>query len=311
MSQTHSPQASAAPSALDTDDVENVSMQDSPSSKNSGFEGSDADKGSDNNGSEQDKAHGTVEEEILFEKDFQIPPSFGRAINEETLQDDDHPYVFWASLRLPIPLNPPNPMAAVYDALEEFMSQFTDEDPNFIVYPYKVSKYESTDDLPPPIETPDDIPDDVDDWLEYFPGAKPRTTGGDTYTQLLVGMSKPLPKVIKNLSAWMRNKKFGLWYAYLQSEQPTSLGWLLFSTQTMNVERLKEAISEAIDNVPVGLRWKTISHGTQGAIPKDQQVKALHILVDKLDVAMAKPLIMALYTSKPQADHQFPLHICM
>jgi len=77
----------------------------------------------------------------------------------------------------------------------------------------------------------------------------------------------------------------------------------------MEVERLQEAISEAIDGIPVGLRWKTISQESQGTIPKDQQVKALHVLVDELDVAIAKPLTTALYTSKPTADHQFPLHV--
>jgi len=54
-----------------------------------------------------------------------------------------------------------------------------------------------------------------------------------------------------------------------------------------------------------------ISHGSQGAIPKDQQVKALHVLMDKLDVPMAKPLLMALYTNNPMINHQFPLHIRM
>jgi len=57
--------------------------------------------------------------------------------------------------------------------------------------------------------------------------------------------------------------------------------------------------------------WRTISIGSQGPIPKDQQVKALHIYVDKLDVNMAKPLLMALYTSKTSPEHQFPLHIRM
>jgi len=109
----------------------------------------------------------------------------------------------------------------------------------------------------------------------------------------------------------MRNKCFGLWKAYLQSEQPTSLGWFLFSTQTMNIDLLKDAISDKLENIPIGLHWKTISHSSQGSIPQDQQVKALHVLVDELDVPMAKPLILALYTSKPGFDHQFPLHIRM
>jgi len=54
-----------------------------------------------------------------------------------------------------------------------------------------------------------------------------------------------------------------------------------------------------------------ISQGSQGSIPKDQQVKALHVLVDELDVNLAKPILMALYSSKPSQDHQFPLHIRM
>jgi len=311
MSQPHNPYASKAPAAVTTEDEDNVSMRDSPSSKNSSEEAHTQEEGMEDEERSQTKENDATEEEINFEEDFQIPPSFSRPINEETLRDNDHPYVFWASLRMPIPPNPPNPMAAVYDALEEFIMHFTDEDPSFIVYPYKLSAYESIEDLPPPIETPDDIPDDIDDWLEYFPGAKPRKTGGDTYTALLIGMSKPLPKVIKNLSAWLRNKKFGLWHAYLQSEQPTSLGWLLFSTQTMNEEKLKDAISEEIGNIPVGLRWKTISQGSQGQIPKDQQVKALHVLVDELDVNLAKPLLTNLYSSKPSQDHKFPLHIRM
>jgi len=79
----------------------------------------------------------------------------------------------------------------------------------------------------------------------------------------------------------------------------------------MDIKLLKDAISDLIENVPVGLCWKMISHSSQGAIPKEQQVKALHVLVDELDIPMAKPLIMALYTNSPSANHQFPLHIQM
>jgi len=71
-------------------------------------------------------------------------------------------------------------MAAVYDALEEFVGQMAEEDPNFMVYPYHLSKYKSVEDLPPPIETTDDLPDDIDKWLDYFPQAKPRISGGNT-----------------------------------------------------------------------------------------------------------------------------------
>jgi len=140
-----------------TGDDDNVSMQESPCSKTSGKEDSKHEETSDKAEEEhaQNQQDNNGEEEINFKEEespFQIPPSFSRSITEETLRDNDGPYVFWASLRLPIPEKPVNPMAAVYDALEEFITQMADEDPNFVVYPYHLSKYKSVD-LPPPIET--------------------------------------------------------------------------------------------------------------------------------------------------------------
>jgi len=161
--------------AVQTIDDDNISMKDSsPSSKNS----ADSNDGQGDAQQNKDppprsKTSDADARSGFDENPFQIPPSFGRPITEETLRDTDHPYVFWASLRLPIAKDPANPMAAVFDALEEFVSQFANEDPNFVVFPYNLSDYESVEDLPPPIETAEDIPDDIDEWLEYFPGAKP------------------------------------------------------------------------------------------------------------------------------------------
>jgi len=158
----------------------------------------------------------------------------------------------------------------------------------------------------PPIETANDLPDDIDKWLTCFPQAKPCFLGGDTYMALLIGLSVPFPKLINLLSTWMRNKWYDLWKVYLQLEQPMSLTWLLFSTSMMDAELLKAAISDHIENIPVGLCLKTISIGPQGLILPNQQVKALHVYVDELDVSMANPLPMALYASKMSADHKFP-----
>jgi len=94
-------------------------------------------------------------------------------------------------------------MAAVFDVLEEFVMTLVEEDPNFVVFPHNVSEYELVKELPPLIKTLDDLPSDIDKWLMYFPQAKLRVSGGDTYTALLIGLSIPLPKLVKNLSTWM------------------------------------------------------------------------------------------------------------
>jgi len=54
-----------------------------------------------------------------------------------------------------------------------------------------------------------------------------------------------------------------------------------------------------------------ISIGTQGSVPPDQQVKALHLYVDESDIILAKPQLMAVYTSKPTPTHMSLLHVWM
>jgi len=137
-------------------------------------------------------------------------------------------------------------MAVVYDALKDFVTQLADKDPYFVVFPHNLSKYKSVDELLPAIEMAEDLPNDIDKWLTYFLQAKLHISGRDTYTSLLIGLSAPQPKLVKALSTWMQNKWYGLWKAYLQSEQPMSLGWLLFSTLMMDVDLLKEAILDCI-----------------------------------------------------------------
>jgi len=51
-----------------------------------------------------------------------------------------------------------------------------------------------------------------------------------------------------------------------------SIGWLLFSMNTMDPLLLKQQIMEHIQDIPVGLHWKMISMGTQGQVKEEDQV---------------------------------------
>jgi len=149
MSTPSNPYQKSPPTAVHTEADDNVSMRDdSPSSKNSSnTQNEHGDDAHVEDSSPRSKSSG--DEGNFEDTTFQIPPSFGRPITEETLRDKEHPYVFWASLRMPIPPNPANPMAAIFDALEEFISQLSEEDPHFVVYPYNLSAYDEVEDLPP------------------------------------------------------------------------------------------------------------------------------------------------------------------
>jgi len=46
-------------------------------------------------------------------------------------------------------------------------------------------------DLPKGIVDIETLPKEVDEWLPYFPQAKPQAKGGNLYTSILMGLSQP------------------------------------------------------------------------------------------------------------------------
>jgi len=164
-----------------------------------------------------------------------LPPSFHHTLTKETLCDNDCPYIFWASIQIPIPEKPDDPVTMMFKHLANFMIHMLEADTHFTMFPHNLSKYELLEDLPELLEDPDHIPSEVDDWLEYFPGAKPHASSSYMYNLALLGFSEPFPTVIKATATWLRKSKFGLWKLSLQSEKPVLLGWLLFLTSTMEL----------------------------------------------------------------------------
>jgi len=91
--------------------VEDMVMKDAPScaSLESTASGSGAvdpplgSEGMKGSGSNKEKE----EEMVDFEDhDFTVPPSFSREISKETLHIDNQPFVFWATLKIPLPKKP-------------------------------------------------------------------------------------------------------------------------------------------------------------------------------------------------------------
>jgi len=225
---------------------------------------------------------------------------------EEVFHSNHCPHVFWVNLHIPLPANLADPFEALYNCLVVFMMAMTEEDDQFAVFPYHLSSYKELNDLPLHINDLDLVPDDIDKWCQYFPDAKPWAQGGNLYTLVLVGFGKPFTKVMKSMVPWFCKNKFGIWQSALQSEKLTSVGWLLFLAPLMDINILKQAIMSAIDGVPVSLHWKMILLlVTQGLVP--EKIKALHVYINKLDIPMAKPLLMQLYASKTAKEHEFPL----
>jgi len=199
----------------------------------------------------------------------------------------------------------------MFDALDEFLTKMKEADHWFMVFPHNLSQYGTMENLPFLIEESEDLPTEINNWLTYFPQAKPRFNGGDVYTTALIGCSILLGWIMKEQSSWFKETRFGLWEATIQTELLVSVGWLLFSMNNTNMEILKKEISKFIKDILVRLCWKMASLGTQGKIAKKNQVQALHVYIDELDIYAAKPRLMELYVGKTSIGHIFPLHIHM
>jgi len=194
------------------------------------------------------------------------------------------------------------------DALGKFLTKMQEADCKFSIFLHNLSQYGSLTALPPTLDNPEALPSEVDNWLVYFLQAKPRFQGGDVYTMALVGMSIPLGKIMKAQTDWFKETCYKLWEANIQTEAPVSIKWLLFLTNNIITNILKWEISKFIKDIPVSLQWKMITLGTQGKIPKENQVRALHVYVDKLDVHMAKSRLLEVYAGNASTNHNSPLH---
>jgi len=60
----------------------------------------------------------------------------------------------------------------MFDHLQNFMVHMLEADAHFTVFQHNLSNYEMLEDMPEPLEDPDHIPGEVNEWLEYFPGAR-------------------------------------------------------------------------------------------------------------------------------------------
>jgi len=197
--------------------LEDVAMKDTLSQTRS--ESATSDSGAINappgNGDEGHDSGSNEEQEedmVDFEDpEFTLPPSFNQEISEETLCDDECPFVLWATLKISLSEKPSNMADAMFDCLADFVEVVGKEDKHFTVFPYHLSNYKAIANLPQVMVDIDSLPEEIDDWLQYFPQqAKPCYKGGNVYTALLLGLNSPFTTFIKKLILWCKEKKLGL-----------------------------------------------------------------------------------------------------
>jgi hypothetical protein len=125
------------------------------------------------------------------------------------------------------------------------------------------------------------IPETMGAFKTYFHQANPRVDGGFVYMRIWLGHNKDPAVLQDDLEWWQKSKKYGLYPRSVQAENIAVVGWLLYSTRAIDCKALQLAFNARFKGkFEVGCRYRMISLGVRGSVPKDQQVKAIHIECD-------------------------------
>ena len=148
------------------------------------------------------------------------------------------------------------------------------------------------------------IPEQMGAFKTFFHQAQPKVAGGHVYMRVWLGHDKEPELLHEDLNWWMKNQQHGLYRRSVQAENISGVGWLLYSTKEINCAALQAAIEKRLGNkFEVGCRFKMISLGRRGAVPKENQIKAIHIECDTAVLFDVKVALSKIYASAKNDDY--------
>ena len=187
---------------------------------------------------------------------------------------------------------------------QKWFKKMQEVDTHFALVPWK-----AVDSAKPNIKEMEKIPSMMSQLRVYLTRAQAKTKGGAVYVDVYVQHSVPMDD-LKGDSEWfLKEHKMGIFLKTLQVEATSQMGWLLYSTNTLDIKCLSEVLTDECRGIQIALRFKYIN--TDKYEPdKDERKKwmAIHIEVDKTVEKQAARRLSKIYGSSAIA---FPLGIRM
>lgn len=191
-----------------------------------------------------------------------------------TTQDE---YLHHFKTRISVKVNVPpsdTPETALMHRIKEFIRELKEADESIVIFPWKAKDYGKC-----AIDKADDVPSDLRKFKIFTKkiwAAKP-DVAATTYFQLWVGHDFDIKDIRFNMQDWLRQGQHGVYVDMLQADDSVDVGWLLYSTQTMDAGALADEIMEVIKPDKIGLRWKKIETGSNKKVSASKVVKALNV----------------------------------
>ena len=203
-----------------------------------------------------------------------------------------------ATLKLNIPASD-NPLRKAISIIKDFISQLQESDENACIIPWLESDIPTTS----IIEDATDVPSRLDDLLIFHPkiyAGRPQQQN-ITYVKVHIGHEEKFESINTDIKYWLMSGNHGLYYNMLQAETTEKIGWLLYSTKSIDAGALAEDLYDKFE-IQVGLRWMTIDAGTKGKMPNDKKVFALHVEAIRSEKNTVKKALLKLYSRTSWAN---------
>ena len=163
----------------------------------------------------------------------------------------------------------------------------------------------------PSLTSVEKFPSTLGNLRKYFSQAQPNIHGQTLYVSILMTHIMHFSDIMENVWWWLSEKKFGLWKRQVQSETVKTIGYLLYSTRSLEPEYMKQIVEKAVNKhknahrygkrLELGFRWRVIPIGKQGAMKEEDRVRALHIECPSEQFQVSKAILSDIYSANTKA----------
>ena len=133
-----------------------------------------------------------------------------------------------------------DPREAVLIAFREFIKEMQQADDTLTVLPWKTSS------TAPVLTLRSELPDSITSLTKYlFRAYVPKkNTSAILYPQLYVGHDTSFDDIRESMQAWLSSVGQGIYYNMLQAEDAVDIGWLCYSTGSMDAGALADELKD-------------------------------------------------------------------
>jgi hypothetical protein len=151
-------------------------------------------------------------------------------------------YLFRYDLKLQIPANE-EAVSTLIQTAKAFWAQILDTDKSAALVPWAEEHQKEN----PLLFDLTRFPTTLGLLKRYFTRAQPSTSGQTLYVSILMAHDMSFPDIMENVRWWLIEKKFGLWKRQVQSETVKPVGYLLYSTRSLEPEYMKQVVEKAVN----------------------------------------------------------------